>query len=82
MSQYALGLVDAVNTFRVSAGTFASFRVLSPCQFRHFRRSTRFLRRVRFPAAPQKKVVRAIKLWPVFFFIDICQLTRVKQRLG
>jgi hypothetical protein len=35
----ALGLVDAVNTSRVSAGRFAYFRVVSGSQIQDFRRS-------------------------------------------
>jgi hypothetical protein len=34
-----LMLVDAVNTFRLSAGHLASFRVLSRSESRHLRRS-------------------------------------------
>ena len=44
--------VDAVNTFRVSAGRRRSFRVVSRHQIQRFRRSRRFMRLVRFPAAP------------------------------
>jgi hypothetical protein len=44
--------VDGVNTFRVSAGHLASFRVLSRSESRHLRRSDQFTRLVRFPAAP------------------------------
>jgi hypothetical protein len=43
--------VDAINTFGVSAGHFASFGVLSRSQIARFRRSWLFLGRVRFPAA-------------------------------
>src|ERR1700756_5070318 len=46
--------VDAINTFRVAAGRFAYFRVVSRTEIRHFRWSARFLWRVRFPAAPPK----------------------------
>jgi hypothetical protein len=45
--------VDAVNTFRVSAGRFAYFRVVSRTLIRYLPRSAGFLDRVRFPAAPQ-----------------------------
>jgi hypothetical protein len=44
--------VDAINAFRVSAGHFASFGVVSRRQIQRFRWSQGFLRRVRFPAAP------------------------------
>ena len=47
--------VDAINTRRVSAGRFACFRVVSRRQNRRFCSSARFLRRVRFPAAPPGK---------------------------
>jgi len=44
--------VDAVNTFRVSAGRFTHFRAVSRAQIQHFYRSSGFLYRIRFPAAP------------------------------
>ena len=47
--------VDAINTFRVSAGRFAYFRVVSRSQIQRFRWSARFLCRVRFPAAPPRR---------------------------
>ena len=47
--------VDAINTVRVLASRFTLFRVVSRCQIRSFRRSQGLLRRVRFPAAPQRK---------------------------
>jgi Uncharacterized protein conserved in bacteria (DUF2252) len=50
-----LGLVDAVNAFRVSAGHFTSFRVVSRRQVQRLRSSAPFLCRVRFPAAPQRR---------------------------
>jgi hypothetical protein len=49
--------VDAVNTFPVSAGRFAYFRVVSRRQFPRFHRSRLILERVRFPAAPQRRAV-------------------------
>src|SRR5271156_555409 len=39
----------------VSAGRVASFRVVSRSQIRYLRSSRRFMRLVRFPAAPQQK---------------------------
>jgi len=60
--------VDAINTFRVSAGHFASFRVLSRRQNAHFRRSAPFMQRVRFPAAPLRRArsgpVLLAQAWP------------------
>jgi hypothetical protein len=44
--------VDVINTLAVSARRFASFRVVSRTQNPYFRRSSRFLQRVRFRAAP------------------------------
>lgn len=44
--------VDAINTFGVSAGRLAYFRVVSRSQIHCFRSSRRFLRLVRFSAAP------------------------------
>ena len=49
--------VDAINAFGVSAGRVASFRVVSRHQIHYFRSSSRFMRLVRFPAAPQQKVL-------------------------
>jgi hypothetical protein len=46
--------VDVINTFRVFAGHFECFRVVSRSQIQRFRSSARFLKGVRFPAAPQK----------------------------
>jgi Transmembrane protein of unknown function (DUF3556) len=51
----ATRLVDAINTSRVSAGHLAYFRVVSRREFARLRSSARFLRRVRFPAAPPVK---------------------------
>src|SRR5271163_624566 len=52
--------VDAINTFGVSAGRLAYFRVVSRSQVQRFRSSQPFLGRVRFPAAPLRKMqVRA-----------------------
>jgi hypothetical protein len=45
--------VDAINTFGVSAGRFALFRVVSRRQIQCFPSSSRVLSLVRFPAAPQ-----------------------------
>ena len=50
--------VDAVNTFRVPARRCAYFRVVSRTQFLRFRSSVRFLKGVRFPAAPPKAAVQ------------------------
>jgi hypothetical protein len=44
--------VDAINTIRGSAGHLASFSVVSRTRFRRLRSSRRFMRLVRFPAAP------------------------------
>jgi hypothetical protein len=44
--------LDAINTRRVSAGDCAYFRVVSRRQIQYFRSSRRFMRLVRFPAAP------------------------------
>ena len=49
-----LTFVDAINICRVAAGRFACFRVVSRTQVPRLRRSASFLRRVRFPAAPQE----------------------------
>ena len=46
-------LLTLSTPFGVSAGHFAYFRVVSRIQIRCFRRSVRFLQRVRFPAAPE-----------------------------
>jgi hypothetical protein len=43
---------DSINTFCVAAGHFTYFRVVSRRSIQSFRRSARFLGRVRFPAAP------------------------------
>jgi len=49
----------------VSAGRVASFRVVSRSQIRYLRSSRRFMRLVRFPAAPQQKQqVRGYKSRP------------------
>jgi hypothetical protein len=50
-----LRCVDAINTFRVIAGRFTLFRVVSRSQIQYFRGSRRFMRLVRFPAAPLRK---------------------------
>jgi hypothetical protein len=42
-------------SFGVSAGHYPFFRVVSRRRIQRFRRSARFLRRVRFPAAPPEK---------------------------
>ena len=47
--------VDAINTFRVSAGRFAYFHVVSRPNFQCLRKSQRLLRLVRFPAAPPER---------------------------
>src|ERR1700759_4411763 len=47
-------LVDVINSFRVSAGHFTYFGVVSGVQIQHSPSSDQYLRRVRFPAAPQK----------------------------
>ena len=47
--------VDAINTFGVSAGRLAYFRVVSRGQIQCFHSSRCFLRLVRFPAAPQER---------------------------
>jgi hypothetical protein len=47
--------VDAINTFRVAAGHFASFGVVSRAEIQCFPRSARFPWRVRFPAASTQK---------------------------
>jgi hypothetical protein len=44
--------VDAINTFHVSAGHFAYFRVVSRSEIQRFCRSAQFWCLVRFPAAP------------------------------
>jgi hypothetical protein len=44
--------VDGINIRRVIAGHSGYVHVVSHSPVRYFRRSTRFLRRVRFPAAP------------------------------
>jgi hypothetical protein len=62
--------VDAVNTFRVSAGRFTLFSVVSRNQFRCLRRSQNSCQRVRFPAAPQRW---AAEMRP-FFLFAICWL--------
>jgi poly(3-hydroxyalkanoate) synthetase len=49
--------VDAINTFGVSAGGSRLFCVVSRSQIRYFRSSRRFMRLVRFPAAPQRKML-------------------------
>lgn len=54
--------VDAINTFGVFPRHFASFPVLSGRPFRHLPGSQRFLRRVRFPAAPPNK---PLTCWPL-----------------
>jgi hypothetical protein len=46
--------VDAINTAGVFAGRFASLHVVSRAQISYSRSSRRFLRWVRFPAAPPK----------------------------
>jgi len=58
--------VDVINTFRVSAGHFACFRVVSRSQIQRFRSSARFLKGVRFPGAPLVYAGQSDKLWPVF----------------
>jgi hypothetical protein len=56
--------VDVINTFRVFAGHFECFRVVSRSQIQRFRSSARFLKGVRFPAAPQKgRRDAALLLW-------------------
>jgi hypothetical protein len=50
----SLTLFDAINNAGVSAGRFASFRVLSRTLTERFRSSALFLCGVRFPAAPQE----------------------------
>jgi hypothetical protein len=62
--------VDAINTFRLIAGCFTLFRIVSGRQIQYFRSSRRFIRLVRFPAAPQGKAGQGQKPWPAFFFID------------
>jgi hypothetical protein len=49
--------VDAINTAGVFAGRFTLFRVVSRSQIQYFRSSRRFMRPVRFPAAPQRKML-------------------------
>jgi hypothetical protein len=64
--------VDVINTFRVSAGHFACFRVVSRSQIQRFRSSARFLKGVRFPAAPPlKDQVRATGSGLFFFAINV-----------
>jgi hypothetical protein len=46
---------DAINAYSVSAGRFAYFGVVPRTQILGFRSSQRFLRLVRFPAAPLRK---------------------------
>jgi hypothetical protein len=50
-------VVDVINTIGVSAGRLALLGVASRRQIRCFRSSAGFLRRVRFPAAPQQKAL-------------------------
>ena len=59
--------VDVINTFCVSAGRFAYFRVVSRSQIQRLRSSARFLKGVRFPAAPPVGNGPGHKSWPVFF---------------
>jgi hypothetical protein len=73
--------VDAINTFGVSAGRFAYFRVVSHRRFSCFRSSARFLRLVRFPAAPPGKAGQGQKPWPAFFFINISSTSTSTSRL-
>jgi hypothetical protein len=47
--------VDGINTSGVSAGRFTLFRVVSRSQIQYFRSSRRFMRLVRFPAAPPRR---------------------------
>jgi alkylation response protein AidB-like acyl-CoA dehydrogenase len=63
--------VDAINTFRVAAGHIKYFRVVWRRLIQHFSRSSRFVRLVRFPAAPQSNAGQSDKLWPVSFCINI-----------
>jgi hypothetical protein len=50
--------VDAIDTFGVSGGRVASFRVVSRTRIRYRCSSGRFPRLLRFPAAPQQNVHR------------------------
>jgi hypothetical protein len=63
--------VDAVNTFGVSAGHSASFRVVSRRQIQYFRSSRRFMRLVRFPAAPQRRCWSGPQALASFLFSSV-----------
>ena len=56
------------NIFGVSAGRFALFRVVSRSQVHYFRSSRRFMRLVRFPAAPLRKSWSGPKALASFLF--------------
>ena len=60
--------VDAINALGVSADCLALFRVVSCTQIPRFRSSLSYIRLVRFPAAPQQKVL--VKL----YFADLSVL--------
>jgi len=55
-------------TFRVSAGHFACFRVVSRSQIQRFRSSAPFLRRVRFPASSTERPRsgKSSRTWALF----------------
>jgi hypothetical protein len=80
-----LRCVDAINTFRVIASRFTLFRVVSRSQIQYFRSSRRFMRLVRFPAAPQERnLARATSCgqfsFSSTFVVEIHSMTSLRLR--
>jgi hypothetical protein len=72
-----LRCVDAINTFRVIAGRFTLFRVVSRSQIQYFRSSRRFMRLVRFPAAPLRRCWSGPQVLASFFLLNIRRQARL-----